>query len=277
MENNKVKEFLNDMFGEVRTINKDGELWFVAKDICDILGTKTKDLRKLLKDKGIATIDILTNGGVQQLLCVDEKSLYRMIFKSRKPFAEEFQDWIFEEVIPAIRQDGMYVNREEEMESVNEQQRKELMDKVDVLDKVGNLLLLGNSGFATTQQVADYYEVDVDAIRSIIRRHKEELESNGYRLFTGKEIKDIFIKVNQTIISYHGGFEVSGQKFANRSNGLFTKRAILNVGMLLTQSEIARELRSRLLDIVHDAEEVITDNGNTIVENMVEEILDEKA
>ena len=47
--------------------------------------------------------------------------------------------------------------------------------------------------------------------------------------------------------------------------------------MLFTPSEVAKGLRSRLLDIVHDAEEVITDNGNTIVENVVEEILDEKA
>lgn len=228
MENNKVKEFLNERFGEVRTINKDGELWFVAKDICDILGTKTKDLRKLLKDKGIATIDILTNGGVQQLLCADEKSLYRMIFKSRKPFAEEFQDWIFEEVIPAIRQDGMYVNREEEMESVNEQQRKELI-------------------------------------------------LNGLKNLTGKETKEVLAKSLENLANFKGYFVTDGQKMSHRNNLLFPKRAILNVGMLFTPSEVAKGLRSRLLDIVHDAEEVITDNGNTIVENVVEEILDEKA
>ena len=43
MRENKVKEFLNERFGEVRVITIKDELWFVAKDICDILGTKTKD------------------------------------------------------------------------------------------------------------------------------------------------------------------------------------------------------------------------------------------
>lgn len=120
MVNNKIQEFLNDKFGNIRAITKEDEIWFVAKDICDVLGTKTKDLRDILKNKGIGTIDILTNGGIQEMLCVTEASLYRQIFKSRKPFAEEFQDWICEEVIPTIRKDGMYVSGEEEVESVEE-------------------------------------------------------------------------------------------------------------------------------------------------------------
>ena len=120
MRENKVKEFLNERFGEVRVITIKDELWFVAKDICDILGTKTKDLKTVLKGKGIDTIDILTNGGIQPMLVVNEASLYRQIFKSRKSFAEEFQDWICEEVIPTLRKDGIYVNGEEDVESVEE-------------------------------------------------------------------------------------------------------------------------------------------------------------
>ena len=115
---NKVQQFLNDNFGQVRCITKENnKIWFIAKDICDILGTKTKDLRTVLKNKGIDTIDILTNGGKQTVLCVNEESLYKMIFKSRKPFAEEFQDWICETVIPAIRKDGAYINNEEKLQN----------------------------------------------------------------------------------------------------------------------------------------------------------------
>ena len=115
---NKVQEFLNDNFGQVRCVTREyNKIWFIAKDICDILGTKTKDLRTVLKNKGIDTIDILTNGGKQSMLCITEESLYKIIFKSRKPFAEEFQDWICEIVIPAIRKDGAYVNNEEKLQS----------------------------------------------------------------------------------------------------------------------------------------------------------------
>lgn len=156
----------------------------------------------------------------------------------------------------------MKITRDEIL--MNEKERKALIGRVDVLDKVGNLLLLGNTQFATTQQVANYYGVGVKAIQSLVIDNREELESNGLKMYKRSEILSIL----------KGELEI---KVPNRGQKLFSKRAILNVGMLLRDSEIAKEVRSRLLDIVHDAEEVITDNGNTIIENVVEEILDEKA
>ena len=153
--------------------------------------------------------------------------------------------------------------------------REELINNVSVLEKVKDLLL-GDSEFATTQQVADYYEVGLEAVNSIVKRHKEELIHNGYKLYTGKEIKDIFIKFNKDVISYHGGFKIYDQKFANRSNGLFNKRAILNVGMLLRDGKIAREVRSRLLDIEYESNNATQDNGKTVKENIINEIDEEK-
>lgn len=130
---NKVQEFLNEKFGEVRTVLIKKEPWFIAKDICDILGTKTKDLRTILKNKGIDTIDIPTNGGEQQMLCVNEQSLYKIIFKSRKPFAEEFQDWICEVVIPAIRKDGAYVDGEEDFAQNNMSEDEFILQAMTIL------------------------------------------------------------------------------------------------------------------------------------------------
>lgn len=174
----------------------------------------------------------------------------------------------------------MIITREEVL--MNEEQRKELIGRVDVLDKVGNLLLLGNSQFATTQQVADYYGVGISTMDSLIARHKEELETNGLKLCKRSDIAKSFEHSSWEFKSMRGktvAYHNEEQQFNVTGKGilLFSKRAILNVGMLLTDSDIAEEVRSRLLDIVHDAEEVITDNGNTIVENVVEEILDEKA
>lgn len=126
---NKVQEFLNDKFGEVRVINKDGMMWFVAKDICNILGTKTKDIPTITKRKGIDTIDIPTNGGIQSMTIISEQSLYKLIFKSRKPFAEEFQDWICGTVIPTLRKDGMYVDGEEEVNMNDELKQTEFILK----------------------------------------------------------------------------------------------------------------------------------------------------
>lgn len=127
MENNKVKEFLNDMFGEVRTINKDGELWFVARDIATILDYRdTNDMVGKLDEDEKGTESLRTLGGNQELRIINESGLYSAVLsitkrnQTRYEKAKEFKRWITKEVIPAIRQDGMYVNREEEMESVEE-------------------------------------------------------------------------------------------------------------------------------------------------------------
>lgn len=144
---------------------------------------------------------------------------------------------------------------------------KELRDKaisrIDILDKVGQLLLIGNTEFATKHQIATYYGVKVSAIESIERRNRDELISDGYKNYKKSEIENLIGQVDRLEI-------------ANRGMNLFTKRAILRVGMLLRDSEIAKEIRSRLLDVFHDASELKRENGNTIVEEICLEIDTEK-
>lgn len=94
---------------QVRTFIKDGEPWFVAKDICDILELKDPSMaltRLSEKQKGTTTIGTL--GGNQSVLSVSEAGLYKLIFTSRKEEAVVFQDWVCEEVLPAIRKTGKY-------------------------------------------------------------------------------------------------------------------------------------------------------------------------
>lgn len=93
----------------VRVISVDGEPWFVAQDICDILtiGNVSQACAPLKnREKGVSSIDTL--GGKQDVSTVSESGLYRITMKSRKPQAEPFQDWICEEVLPAIRKTGKY-------------------------------------------------------------------------------------------------------------------------------------------------------------------------
>ena len=134
--------------------------------------------------------------------------------------------------------------------------REKNLDRIDVLDKVKGLLLLPNTEFATTEMVANYFKVEISTIKSCVFDNKEELESNGYRVLTGSELSSLK--------------KLSQIKSRARSLSLFTKRAILNVAMLLRDSDIAIEIRSRLLDIAHDAEEG-KGNINTIIEEIDEE------
>jgi len=148
----------------------------------------------------------------------------------------------------------------------NKVERDSLVERVEVLDKVKNLLLLPELEMATTQQVADFYGVNEKAIRSMVADHRDELELDGYTTKSGKEIKgklDSALKTLSKIEPRLGHFVVTYKgeetKIAYRNVALFPKRAILRVGMLLRDSEVAKEVRTQLLNIEeHTATEVKT-------------------
>ena len=99
---------------EVRTVEIDGESWFVAKDVCDILGLANarKSVKSLDNDeKSSVTISYGTSpkGGNPNMTVVNEPGMYKLIFKSRKAEAKEFTRWVTHEVLPQIRQHGMYL------------------------------------------------------------------------------------------------------------------------------------------------------------------------
>ncbi|ATO38724.1 phage antirepressor Ant [Geobacillus thermodenitrificans] len=99
---------------QVRTIIKNGEVWFIAKDVCSVLDIKnSRDaLGRLDEDeKGVVLTDTL--GGKQQMLCVNEAGLYNLVLRSRKPEAKQFKRWVTHEVLPTIRKTGGYVSNDE--------------------------------------------------------------------------------------------------------------------------------------------------------------------
>ena len=87
-----------------------GEPWFVAKDVCDILkyANHRDAIKKHCKEKGVAFCDTLTDGGVQSLKYINEGNLYRLIINCTLPMADAFESWIFDEVLPSIRKKGYY-------------------------------------------------------------------------------------------------------------------------------------------------------------------------
>lgn len=116
MENNNIQVFNNDRFGEVRSVVKDGEPWFVAGDVCKALEIKNnRDALGRLDDdeKGVVSTDTL--GGEQEVGVVNESGLYTLVLGSRKPEAKAFKRWITHDVIPAIRKTGGYIQGEESM------------------------------------------------------------------------------------------------------------------------------------------------------------------
>ena len=106
---NELQIFNNSEFGQIRTVIINEEPMFCLTDLCKALElTQPSKVKERLNKKGVNTIPTPTNGGVQQLLYVDESNLYKTIFQSRKESAERFTDWVTSEVLPTIRKTGSY-------------------------------------------------------------------------------------------------------------------------------------------------------------------------
>lgn len=108
----EIKVFENSEFGKVRVSVVNGDPMFCLSDVCKVLDLHTGMTKQRLDEKGVSSIDTLTKGGVQPLIYINEKNLYRVIMRSDKPQAEPFQDWVCGDVLPSIRKNGAYMTPE---------------------------------------------------------------------------------------------------------------------------------------------------------------------
>lgn len=109
---NEIQTFTSDQFGTVRAIrDKNGEPWFVAKDVCDALGIRTDTVRAILDADEVRETNPNSIGvaGGRKPLVVSEAGLYSLVLRSRKPEAHVFKRWVTHEVLPALRRDGGYM------------------------------------------------------------------------------------------------------------------------------------------------------------------------
>ncbi len=149
---------------EIRTVVRDGEPWFVARDVCDVLGlNNVGEALKGLDDDEL-TSELLMSGGQQrEMKLVSESGLYNLIFKSRKPQAKTFRKWVTAEVLPSIRKTGSY----------------SIADSGDRL----NLDLLREVGYATK-----YADMCLRSVRKFPKTERDRLlnrmvlEATGYDL-----------------------------------------------------------------------------------------------
>lgn len=98
---------------DVRTVEINGEPWFVLKDVCGVLGVNNSRMvadRLDDDEKGVSQIDTL--GGKQSMIVINEPGLYNIILRSDKPEAKPFRKWVTAEVLPTIRRHGAYMTPE---------------------------------------------------------------------------------------------------------------------------------------------------------------------
>lgn len=98
---------------DIRIIEKDGQPWFVLKDVCEILGLRSPDVRQRLSDDVVSTHTVTdTLGRTNTATIINEDGLYDVILESRKPEARKFRKWVTSEVLPSIRKHGAYMTNE---------------------------------------------------------------------------------------------------------------------------------------------------------------------
>ena len=131
MTDNKIIVFENEDFGELRTVEIDGEVWFVGKDVATILGySNPRDaINKHVddEDKGVTKCDTL--GGQQKLIIINESGLYSLIFGSKLKSARTFKHWVTSEVLPSLRKTGTYNTQAFEELKAEVTSLKEELDK----------------------------------------------------------------------------------------------------------------------------------------------------
>lgn len=112
---NQPKVFDHEMFGSIQIVTIEGKEMFGATHVALALGYKDPNsaVRQHCKSEGAVIHPVLTSGGTQQMKFISEGNVYRLISRSKLPAAEQFEKWLFDEVLPTMRKTGGYVADDE--------------------------------------------------------------------------------------------------------------------------------------------------------------------
>lgn len=190
---NNLQIFSNEEFGQVRTINIDSDVWFVGKDVAEILGYS--NTRKALTDHvddedkldGVTIRDSI--GREQSPVFINESGLYSLILSSKMPNARKFKRWVTSEVLPAIRKTGHY-----EMESYSPEMQAILMHDKKLVKMDERVTTLENT------MTIDYAQQQAlgEAVNYVVIDALGGKESDAY-----KEIgKKVFSECNRDLKRY---------------------------------------------------------------------------
>lgn len=216
---------------EIRTVEKDGEPWFVGKDVADILGYSdtAQAVRKHIDDEDKGVVEMTTPGGKQPVTIINESGLYSLILSSKLPNAKKFKRWVTSEVLPTIRRHGAYMTEQtleraitspdfliqlatqlkEEKEQRKQLEAKVEQDKPKVLfaDSVSaskSSILVGELAKILKQNGVDTGQFRLFAwLREngyLIKR-----EGSDYNMPTQRSVEMGLFEVKQTIITHSDG------------------------------------------------------------------------
>lgn len=206
---NQLQKVFNYEGNQVRTVMVDGEPWFVAKDVCGILDIKqvVRAVERLDSDE-VSLIHVTDSlGRTQEAYAVNEPGLYTLVLGSRKPEAKAFKRWVTHEVLPSIRETGMYIGQKE---------ARDIVDRALPHDYMSALKELITTEEARLElELANRRQAEIIAEQQpIVARHKQLTESEG--LLTGNQVAKLCGLGHVTLYKFlrREGFFLKGQRVA---------------------------------------------------------------
>lgn len=186
---NELKIFNNEEFGEIRTATVNGKPYLVAKDVAVALGYVNPRDAILRHCKGVVKHDSYKEGG-QEIALIPEGDVYRLVVRSKLPSAEKFENWVFDEVLPSIRETGSY--------SVQKSPMQLLELEFAAIKEVDSKVEAVNKDLQEFKQDMPILGIEIDKITSAVKTKGVNVlggkESNAYkdRSLRSKVYSDIY-------------------------------------------------------------------------------------
>nr|DAK01004.1 MAG TPA: repressor domain protein [Caudoviricetes sp.] len=216
MNNIQIFKYENN---DVRTVEMNGEPWFVLKDVCVVLGlgTVSKVADRLDADeKGMNQIH--TPGGMQDVTVINESGLYNVILRSDKPEAKPFRKWVTSEVLPSIRKNGGYISGQEQLTPSELMAKALLVANKTLAERDARISELTVQN-AIMQPKAEYFDELVD--RNLLTSFRETAKQLGV-----EEKKFISFLMEKKYI--YRDKKAKLMPYADKNNGLFEVKECFN-------------------------------------------------
>lgn len=215
-----LERFNNQEFGSVRVFLRNGEPWFVAKDVCEILdlGNSRQAVSRLDEDeRGVSLV--MTPSGKQHMSVINESGLYSLILTSRKPEAKKFKRWVTSEVLPAIRKTGSYSTQQEPLS-----QAQFLLESAKMMvqfEKDIQALQEQNRILESRVNTFDRLEVENDRqkLNAMVRKYaalKGCSYQNGWREFRRFYNQSFNTNITTLMNNYSNGKKISAPEYLEK-------------------------------------------------------------
>lgn len=195
---NEIKVFNNAEFGKIRTLNRDGEPWFVGKDVATALGYKdsVNALKSHVSEEDKGGWRIATQYGEREAVIINESGLYSLILSSKLDSAKRFKRWVTAEVLPSIRKSGGYIAGQDEMSDTELLAKALLVAQRQIEQRNAQIAEMQPKALFADAVAASHTSILIGELAKILKQNGVDIGQN--RLFETLRQQGYLIRHNGT-------------------------------------------------------------------------------